>query len=118
MAWDIANHACRATWFSLRNLGQIDTLFGESGATKMNQLSFWKQGSADMHELVAKPIAVSLDSVFTNANSAGYEGGKTQPDSIDAMAEILATGDKTLDDLATVVDAHYLFSSEVPSEIG
>lgn len=115
MSWNANNraHACLwivETWHhDQRNLG-----FDEVGAWKTEFVIKAAAGeSADMRREKAETHAALLDDMFTSLYRAVYEAEMNQTAAVAAMQTVLANKDKTVADLADVVDECFRFRGEV-----
>ncbi len=115
--WNKNNRACTTTWTTLRVLDQNNKVFKESGNVKMASLTFWNTtASDDMRKLQANTIAKQMDNIFLQIRRAKYEEGVTKEKSVNDMVAALTTEEKTISELAEIIDADYIFWGEVTDE--
>jgi hypothetical protein len=101
------------TWLVLLNLKQINAVYNDSQEIKMSGLVFYNPTiSSDLLRIEATNLAIAIDSTFTNGMGAKLENGISQNQAINSMVEILTNADKTVEDLAVMNDANYLFLNE------
>ena len=115
MKWSANNRACTTTWSTLRLLDQISSrrTFDTTGALKMSDLTFFSLlGTKDALQLRADSLSAQLDNVFRQVRGADYESGVDRKKALTGMSGILAQKDKTVADLADVIDDSYLFFGE------
>lgn len=114
-AWSDNNAACVNTWAILSNkvLGQHNRPFQAVGAMSMAQLPFFnKVASSSGQVLEAGAIADMMTKLFVNVLGAEYEPGQSYASAMLAMTVILKDGEKTVTDLAAVVDEQHRFLIE------
>ena len=115
--WNKNNRACTTTWSTLRSLGQHKEVFSKSGSLPMKQLTFWNStATAQMKDLQAKTLARQIDNVFLKIRKAKYEGGVNTDRAIGDMASVMINGEKTVGELAAVIDDDYTFWEEEVDE--
>lgn len=111
--WSKSNIACKNTWIFLRALGQLTKVFKDSGNLKMTDLTFWNQTvSQELREIAAKTLVNQLDNMFRLIDKAVFEEGVTITDALNDMYETMINPEKTVADLAGIVDACYNFVGE------
>ena len=111
--WDITSLACVKTWIHLKTLDQLNKVFEDSGKVKSKELQFWDDSaSGSTRTLQANTLAQQLDSMFRQFDKAKYETGSDLTKAVSAMVSILIDGDKTVADLAQVVETNYHFTGE------
>ena len=115
--WTKDNRACLTTWSTLRTLDQHKEVFSKSGSLAMKQLAFWNStATPGMRDLQAKALAGQMDSVFRNIRKANYGGGVNTERAIADMTTVMSDGDKTVSELASVIDQDYEFREEQADE--
>lgn len=113
MKWTINNQACVATWSALLVLDQTKRAFATAETVKIGTFPMWAKGeSAKLRAARAKSLAVMLDNIFRKFEGAAYEPSSTRPQAINATAAILVDDEKTIAELANVVDDSYHFAEE------
>ena len=113
--WSNNNAACVNTWSLLSNkvLGQHNLPFNPVGSLTMEELPFFnKVASSGGQVLEAAAIADMMTKLFVNVLGAEYEGGQNYDSAVLAMTAILNDPDKTVTDLAAVVDEQHRFLIE------
>lgn len=113
--WSDNNAACVQTWFCLSKgvLGQIDASLDDAATLKMTDLAYWNDlAGADNREVEAAALADILTKLFTNMLAAKYEPGQNYASAVVAMTIVLTDADKTVCELAAVVDELHHFRSE------
>jgi hypothetical protein len=113
--WSNNNIACVNTWFCLSKkvLGQIDCSFDDAQTLKMTDLEYWNEvAPGDNREVEAQALADMLTKIFTNVMGAAYEKGQTYATAVPAMTTVLTDPDKTICELAAVVDELHHFLGE------
>ena len=112
--WSNNNAACANTWFCLSKdiMGQLDVDFKHAETFKMSQLAFWNDVAPGNREIEAGSIADMLTKLFTNMLSASYEPGHNFASAVLAMTQILTDANKTVCELAAVVDEQHRFLIE------
>ena len=101
------------TWLVLLNLKQINAVYHDSQDIKMSGLAFYNPAiSSDLLRIEATNLAIAIDSTFTTGMGAKFETGISQNQAINSMVAILINADKTVEDLAAMNDASYLFLNE------
>lgn len=116
--WSNNNTACLNTWFCLSKgvLGQIDASFEEAETMTMAQLEFFNElAPGDNLRVEAAALADVLTKLFTNVLGARYENGQNYASAVQAMATVLADAEKTICELAAVVDELHRFTTELPT---
>lgn len=109
--WSNNNAACVNTWFCLSKdlMGQLSAGFEDAGALKMSELAFWNTVAPANREIEAQAIADMLTKLFTNMIGATYEPGQNYASAVLALTAILTDADKTICELAAVVDEQHRF---------
>ncbi len=113
MSWNNTNRAAKTTWTTLMLLDQLQEVFDEAGALKMEELFFWKATQSEsvrLHE--AEGLAIQIDDVFRRIRGAEFEAGVTRLQAIEDMVKVLNAADKTVSDLAKIADEAYHFWRE------
>jgi hypothetical protein len=112
--WSNNNSACTNTWFCLSKdiMGQHDVDFDTAETLKMSELAFWSDLAEDTRKVEARAIADMLTKLFVNMVGAEYEDGHNYASAVEAMGTILADEDKTMCELAAVVDEQHHFLTE------
>ena len=111
--WNNNNLACLKTWIHLKVLDQHNSVFWNAGELTMNQLTFWNlAASSELRSVAAKTICTQLDNMFRMIDKAGYEAGNDTANAIESMHIVLTDSDKTVAELASVIDDNYKFRSE------
>lgn len=111
--WNKNNRACTTTWTTLRVLDQNMKIFNDSGTVKMSNLTFWNPtASADMRKFQATALANQMDNVFRLIRRAKYENDVTKEKAVTDITNTLINEDKTICNLAEVIDVDYLFWGE------
>ncbi|MBN2226973.1 MAG: hypothetical protein JW763_06380 [candidate division Zixibacteria bacterium] len=111
--WSKNNAACLTTWITLRVLEQSFKVFNDSAAITMKELAYWNTAASDdMRKIQATTLAHQLDNIFIKIRCARYEEGKTAEQAVSDTVTVLIDADKTMNDLAAVIDANYLFLRE------
>ena len=112
--WSNNNSACTNTWFCLSKdiMGQHDVDFDTAETLKMSELAYWNDDAEETREIEAKAIADLLTKLFVNMVGATYESGQNYASAVLAMTKILTQADKTLCELAAVVDEQHRFLTE------
>lgn len=116
--WSNNNAACVHTWYCLSSalLHQTNAELDKVETVKMKQLAFWNGvASPEINEAEARAIADMLTKLLTNAFAAKYEAGQNYASSVVALTAILTQADKTVCELAAVVDETHHFVMEVGS---
>jgi len=112
-SWTDKNSACKNTWTTLLALKQFDCLFADAGGKKMTDLAFWNKAASDeIRGINAQSLAIQMDNVLTKIRLAKYESGKNGGTAVSGIANILVGPNKTVTDLAAVIDENYLFRQE------
>jgi len=115
--WNRNNRACSTTWTTLRVLDQNDKVFKDSGTVRMSELTYWNQiADADIRKVQAAALANQMDNVFRQIRRAEYEDGITRAKAVGDMVNTLTNKEKTISDLAEIIDANYLFWGEEKDE--
>ncbi len=112
--WSNNNAACANIWFCLSKdlMGQLTVGFDEAETIKMSELAFWNKEGGENRETEAEEIADMLTKMFTNMLGATYEPGHDSASAVLAMTQILTDADKTVCELAAVVDEQHRFLTE------
>jgi hypothetical protein len=113
--WSNNNAACVNTWFCLSKsvLGQLDASFDEAETVKVSELEFYNElAPEDNTKVEAEALADILTKLFTNMLSAKYEAGQSYASAVTSMGSILSDRDKTVCELAAVVDEVHHFTTE------
>ena len=112
--WNKNNLAHTNTFLALRILNQIKARFPAAGPMAIKKLEFWVVGeSADMRAARAKSLASQLHNLFVMVFASRLESGVSNVGAIKAMAEVLADGEKTINQLADAADEKYDFSEPI-----
>lgn len=113
-SWTNNNAACANAWFCLSKdvMGQLDVKFDEAATVKMPELAFWNQTSPANRVAEAEAIADMLTKLFTSMLGATYEPGHNYASAVLAMTQILTDSNKTVCELAAVVDEQHRFFGE------
>ena len=93
-------------------MGQHDVDFDTAETLKMSELAYWNDDAEETREIEAKAIADLLTKLFVNMVGATYESGQNYASAVLAMTKILTQADKTLCELAAVVDEQHRFLTE------
>lgn len=111
--WNRNNMACQCVWAELFVLKQSRKAFADSGDIKMKDMLFYNPaaGSATL-ENEAKMLADELDNIFRKVDGAKFEEGVTRTQAQANMVAVLKQADKTIAELAEIIDADYLFWRE------
>lgn len=116
--WSKNNRACKTTWFTLYVLNQHQEPFPAAGAVKMNQLTFYTQtDDGGLRKVLARSLAIAMDNNFRLIRGAKFEKGVDPAAALNDMVDMLLKQDKTMADLAAVIDKNYLFIGETHEEI-
>lgn len=113
--WSNNNTACVNTWFCLSKdvLGQIDTSFDDAATLEMPDLAYWNDLAGDDNRKVeAAALSDILTKLFTNMVGATYEPGQNYASAVVAMTAVLTDANKTVCELAAVVDELHHFTTE------
>jgi len=113
--WSNNNAACVNTWFCMSKqvLGQIDASFDEASTLAMTDLAYWNElASDDNRKVEAAALADILTKLFTNMVGAKYEAGQNYASAVVAMTAVLTDANKTVCELAAVVDELHHFTTE------
>lgn len=111
--WNKNNLACRKTWLYLKILHQHNKVFKDAGKLKMKDLQFWNDlSSPELREQQAKMMAHQFDNMFRSFDKAKYEEGSSLETAVAQMKSILTAEDKTVAELAEIVDDNYFFLGE------
>ena len=112
--WSNNNAACANTWFCLSEkvMGQLAVDFDAAETIRMSELAFWNDFAAANRKAEAEAIADQLTKMFVNLLGATYEPGHNYASAILAMTEILTDTDRTVCELAAVVDEQHRFLTE------
>ena len=116
--WSNNNAACVRTWFFLSKdvLGQLDASFDEAETLKMSELEFFNElAPGDNGAVEAEALADVLTKLFTNVVGANYEEGQNFASAVLAMTSVLTQPNKTVSELAAVVDELHHFTTEAGS---
>jgi hypothetical protein len=110
-SWSNNNAACANTWFCLSKavMGQLTADFKAAASVKMSELAFWNSVAPANREAEAGAIAAILTNSFVNLIGAEYEPGQNFASAVLAMKAILSDGNKTVCELAAVVDEQHHF---------
>jgi hypothetical protein len=114
-AWSNNNTACVNTWFCLSKqvLGQLDASFDAANTMTMSELEFFNELAPEENNTVeAAALADVLTKLFTNVLGASYEAGQNYASAVLAMTGVLSAADKTVCELAAVVDELHRFTTE------
>lgn len=111
--WNPNNLACQCTWAELFVLRQSRKSFSNSGNVKMQDMLFFNPaaGSSTL-ENEAKMLADELDNIFRKVDGARFEDGVTRAKALADTVAILKQANKTMTELAEVIDINYLFWRE------
>jgi hypothetical protein len=108
--WSPDNPSCLSTWMALRVLEQSRLVFAKSGAVPMRELAYWSTvPSQAMRTLEAHGLAKEMDNILRLIDGAGLEEGATIATAVDFITAILTDGDRTVAELAEVIDQLYHF---------
>lgn len=113
--WSNNNAACVNTWFCLSRdvLGQIGASFDEAAMLEMTDLAYWNELAGDDNRKVeAAALSDILTKLFTNMVGAKYELGQNYASAVVAMTAVLTDANKTVCELAAVVDELHHFTTE------
>ena len=111
--WSKNNRACTTLWTTLFRMNQLFTAFIDSGELKMNDLTFFNEATSDeLRAEEAMILADQLDNIFIIGRGAEYEADIDQTTALTAIVAVLTDEDKTVEELASVVDDNYLFWGE------
>jgi len=113
--WSNNNAACVNTWFCLSEqvLGQIDASFDDAATLTMPDLAYWNElAGADNRKVEAAALADILTKLFTNMVGAKYEPGQNYASAVVAITAVLTDENKTVCELAAVVDELHHFITE------
>lgn len=113
--WNSDNKASNSLWFAFcHQMDQLNTNFDDSSDLKMNDLTFYNPllSSTELNA-TASIIAVQLDNIFINSNGAFYENNVNKIKAISDMVAVLVDSNKTVKELAAVIDNDYKFWHEV-----
>ena len=89
-------------------LDQIKQIFDNSGTIKMQDLQYWSNlDSSAMRQIKATGIATTIDEELIGQFGTGYLNGVTSSQAIESMGEIIATADKTINDLTDTAETLY-----------
>lgn len=111
--WSTNNRSCTTVWSTLFSMQQLTTNFADSGALKMNELTFFNELSSSeqrSHEIAM--LADQLDNVFINGRGAKYESGVTHSSAVSGLVAVLTEANQTVADLASTADSLYQFWGE------
>jgi hypothetical protein len=114
-SWSNNNVACVNTWFCLSKdvLGQLDASFEDAQTIEMSELEFFNElAPGDNAAVEAAALADVLTKLFTNVLGAKYEQGQNFASAVLAMTAVLSVADKTVCELAAVVDELHHFTTE------
>lgn len=112
--WNKNNLAHTNTFLALRILAQTKRKFSAAGPLAVKQLEFFVVGeSGDMRAARAKSLAAQIHNLFVMVFRSRLESGATNAGSVKTMADVLADGDKTINELADAADEKYDFSEEI-----
>lgn len=112
--WSANNLSCTNTNGVLNGMDEISAKFSKAKNIKMSAFAFWSDiESPNQRALSAKAVAGRLDRLFRKLLGAKYEEGYNRSSSIIKMQSVLKTRDKTVCQLAVVVDKAYRFRGEV-----
>ena len=115
--WNNNNLACVKTWIHLMVLHQYKKVFKDAGSLKMSELQFWNaSSSSDLREIQAKTLCHQLDNMFLSFDKAKYEEGSSLETALTQMKAVFIDENKTVADLAEVVDKNYFFLGEQINE--
>ena len=110
--WSNNNKAHLFTWTDLVALRELERKvdFEDAGPTTIDQLTVFRPtDSPQMRRSRAKSLASQMDGLFTVLHRGKYETGFNSNKSISAIADVLATRSKTIEELGEVVDDCYAF---------
>jgi len=115
MAWNSNNRAHTSLWgFEIWDHAQEDVGFKEVGDWGANFIIKLAAGDgSQMRSDKARTHAEKLDGAFISMFRASYEQGENRTSAIIGMEKLLVDSDKTMSDLADVVDEKYKFLGEV-----
>lgn len=111
--WDTNARANETLWTTLYLLNQLFTNYKESGSLAMKDLTFYNPlVSSDFRRNQALMLADQLDNVFRMGRGAIFEPGVERGDAILKITGLMTDGEKTVEDLAELVDDLYKFWQE------
>ena len=111
--WSANNLACSNTNGVLNGMDEISSKFSKAKNIPMAKFAFWNDlETPDQRALAAKAVAGRLDRLFRKLLGAKYEEGFNRTSAITKMQGVLKTRDKTVCQLAVVVDKAYRFRGE------
>ena len=94
-------------------LDQISQPFGKSGKIKMSQMAFWRPTQSDSaRRSEAEALSIQIDRVFREVRGAEFEDGYTRLRTLEAVVDALTSANRTVADLASILDTHYHFWRE------
>lgn len=110
--WTNNNMAHVSTWGSLKDLKQHGKRFEQAATLCMKQLDFYNPAeSPAQRRVTAKPWVVAF-MALTKAWPAEFEEGCTYGKTLDELLDAFVDGDKTMPQLAQIVDDCYRFPTE------
>lgn len=108
--WTSNNLACVNLWSTLYIMKQHKKTFKKAETVTMKELLFYNPTLTKPElKFEAEGIADFLDIVFKNTYNGKYEDGINKARATSDMVDVLISGDKTMADLAAVVDDDYNF---------
>ena len=108
--WTSNNLACINVWSTLFIMKQFKKTFKMAGDIQMKALLFYNPVLTQSElEFEARGIADFLDVVFRNTCAAKYEAGVNRAKAMGDMVAVLIAPNKTVAQLAEVVDEDYEF---------
>ena len=108
--WTSNNLACLNVWSTTYVMKQHKKTFKNAELLKMKELLFYNPLlTKDELTFEAEGIADFFDKVFKNTCAATYEENVTKSLAMEAMVNVLIDGNKTMADLAAIVDDNYKF---------
>ena len=108
--WTSNNLACLNVWSTLYIMKQLKKTFKMSGDIQMKGLLFFNPVlTPSEREFEARGIADFLDVVFRKTCDAKYEAGINRVKAMGDMVAVLVSPNKTVADLAEIVDQDYEF---------
>ena len=111
--WTNNSAACLVTWKCLGDqlLSQFTTAakFEDAGTVQMSGLALWKNLNAETRKAEAGSMADMITKISTTFFKADYEPGQNYGSAVEAIKTILLAKDKTVCELAAVVDEQHKY---------
>ena len=111
--WTNNNAACLVTWKCLGDklLDQFTSPleFEDAGTVKMSELALWKNLNEETRKGEAGSMADMITKISINFFKADYEPGQNFGSAVLAIKATLLSKDKTVCELAAVVDEQHKF---------